>query len=105
MGVNCPYCGQLTDRPALFSMTKQKIFNYIWDNPLCSKEDIEIAVYGRPQLSSNTVPSHLCKIRDALMHTAYQLVTNKRGKGCRYTIQMRKPAYKTLITGAPNASV
>lgn len=83
MVTHCPHCGSPTDRPQLFSRTRQQIFNYIWDHPHCSTTDIELAIYGRFKRGSNVIGVHLSNIRSDLFYTQYRLRTSDR---CHYTI-------------------
>lgn len=95
MVIKCPHCGQPTTRPQLFSITRQRIFNFIWDNPSCTQRQIEMGVYGRilPR-RSNVIAVHLSHIRRDLTNTNYRLtaeytgeITNTRN----YMIQMLQP--------------
>lgn len=75
----CPHCGSEITRPILFALCPQRIFNYIWDNPDCSKLEIEKAVYGKA-LKSNIVHVHLSKIHNRLRDTSYRLIRISGGK-------------------------
>lgn len=75
----CPHCGSKTERPIFFSLTTQRIFDFIWNNPNCSKLEIEQAIYGKV-LVSNVVNVHISKIRNRLRDTTYRLIRVSGGK-------------------------
>lgn len=77
----CPHCASIVDRPMIFSLCQQRVFNYIWDHSNCTKADVEVGVYGR-KLYSNVIHVHISKIRNTLRGTPYRLIN----VGKKYTI-------------------
>lgn len=95
----CPCCGSILLRPVLFALCPQRIFNYIWDNPGCTKLDLEKAIYGR-ELLSNVVFVHISKMRNRLHDTDYRIV-QVSGKYTIVDVSMPSPMSKE----STNASV
>ena len=72
----CPHCGQPTSIPMLFSITTQRVFNYIWHNPNCASTEIQDAIWG---ITNNKalVAAHIKHIRRGLTGTMLSLVCVK----------------------------
>jgi hypothetical protein len=70
----CRYCGQETDRPVIFSLSVQRIMNYIWDNPGCTTPEIRMALYGK-HTPLGLINVQICKMRKGLTATDFRLVT------------------------------
>ena len=81
----CPHCRQRADRPVFFPRAQQQIFDFIWNNPRCTRQDIENALYG-PNCT-NLVFVQVSKIRAALAHTSFRLVSNHH-KPTKYKIEV-----------------
>jgi|SRR5882762_5866578 len=44
--MTCPHCHQKTNRPVFLPTAQQQIFDFIWNNPWCTVEEIRQALYG-----------------------------------------------------------
>lgn len=67
----CYCCGQSTDRPIIFTAAIQRVFNYVWDNPGCSTQEISDYIQAVP--GNNHVQVHLTAVRRGLAGTDYRL--------------------------------
>lgn len=47
----CPCCGHVGDKPILFSITRQRVFAYIWDNPGCTVPEIKHGLRAKAKVS------------------------------------------------------
>lgn len=95
--MTCPHCRRPADRPLFLPRAQQQIFDYIWYNPWCTVNQIELAIFGSNR-SSNLVAVQISK---ASMHlTGTGFMVSKRdgpsGKGTRahkqYAIEPFRPA-------------
>ncbi len=84
----CPHCGHQSERPFLFSLTRQRIFSYIWDNPGCSTQDIGMAIYNTPDPGGNIIAVHLAQIRRTLSLTEFRMARQQIGNSRRYTYKI-----------------
>jgi hypothetical protein len=107
MVIHCPHCGAETDRPQLFSISRQRIFNYIWDNPTCTREEVERGIYGAVLGSkSNVVAVHISNIRKQLETSKYRLITRSTGRRIStYKIVMLAPTVGEIRKANPDVSV
>lgn len=89
----CPCCGAEMEIPLLFSPRRQAIFGFIWNNPLCTSEEIITAVYdGRKNRWGPTVCVHICAIRRGLKGTGYWMKVVPRDKRVKnYAIMQQRP--------------
>src|SRR5208337_323186 len=69
--MTCPHCHRKADRPLFLPRAQQQIFDFIWNNPGCSRATIEYSLYGRH--SENLVLVQISKIRNNLTGTPYKL--------------------------------
>lgn len=72
--MTCPHCRQTADRPVFLPTAQQQTFDHIWNNPWCTVEEIEIALFSS-SLHSNLVAVNISKIRDKLTDTPFKLST------------------------------
>lgn len=94
----CRYCHQPLTIPQWFGPARQRIFEFIWNNPGCDVKRIKTEVYGR-KVRTNAVSVHIANIRDALMPTEYRLETVGTQFGFRqYSI---KPSVRIEKTAEP----
>lgn len=86
----------LINAPTLFPRGLQQIFRYIWDNPGCTRADIERDLYP-PNMVSNVVSVRLSQLRRQIAKTKYDLSsqpgppTGPRRPPNRYKIIKRVP--------------
>lgn len=100
MVIHCPHCGSITEHPMLFSITVQRLFNYIWDNPGQTVKEIQVGVYGT-DVKSNVVPVHMSRIRKTLASTTYRLHQQHR----RYSIKILHPTVGQITKAITSAEV
>jgi DNA-binding winged helix-turn-helix (wHTH) protein len=103
----CRYCGATTDCPQLFTLAAQRIFQFIWENPGSTVNEIISGLYA-PRIigKTQTVRVHIYRIRRVLADTEYQLLpyaTNIK-RPFHYKI-IRRPIAEQTIEGTRNVSV
>ena len=103
----CRYCGQESPLPLYFSLTVQRVVNFIIDNPWCSARDIELGVYGRTT-GTNVISTRLCQIRKQLKGTPWRLVGRQHPSNHhqrQYQIRKVKATSPKAIANAPTDSI
>ncbi len=95
----CRHCGSPTDRPTFFTFTNQQIFNFIWDHPRCTMNDLHIGLYGSIR-ANNNITTQICKIRKQLLGTGYSLITHWHRPMATYEIINHNTTPRQPSTGA-----
>lgn len=72
--MTCPHCHQKTNRPVFLPRAQQQIFDFVWNNPWCSVEDIRRGLYGASYIGSeNLIAVQLSKIATHLLSTTFTI--------------------------------
>jgi hypothetical protein len=86
---HCRLCGQPIEIPHLFSPWRQRTFEYIWQNPGCTREEIHDAIYntiGR-HVCLNIISVYIASIRRGLDDGHDYILTSTRHKPYQYYIK------------------
>lgn len=96
----CYYCGSIVDRPVIFTLTVQRIFDFIWNHPNTTTREIEMAIYGRHLIRTTNITVAVSKIRKELKGTGYWIRSTRIQKAPGISKNWHC-VYKILPTSGP----
>lgn len=70
--MTCPHCRRPADRPLFLPRSQQQVFDFIWNNPWSTIEEIERGLYGSA-IGTNLAHVQISKIGTNLMGTAWRV--------------------------------